>query len=57
MPQHDPRPAYPLPCPVCRSAMVGEKSTPDAEEFDKFACLNCGAEVMRENSRPDDASA
>ena len=47
---------YPLPCPVCKTAMIGEKSDP-AADYDRFTCLRCGAVVVRESSTPDDSTA
>ncbi len=57
MTQGKKRPKYPLPCPVCRNAMIGEKTSPDAQEYDKFVCLNCGAIVLREDSAANDREA
>ena len=48
---------YPLSCPVCKTAMIGEKSIPTLAEYDRFVCLRCGAVVLREDSRPDDSTA
>jgi hypothetical protein len=33
-------------CPVCRIAMVAERSAPDLAEPDAFRCLNCGSVVV-----------
>ena len=41
---------YPVPCPVCTVAMVGERSTPENEHFDIHRCLNCGT-VIDESGR------
>ena len=43
---------YPLPCPVCGSAMVGEKSEARLPDYDSFQCLNCGTLVL-EDDTPD----
>ena len=48
---------YPIPCPVCRTAMIGHKSDPGQPDFDRFECLNCGAVVLREDSTPDPSTA
>ncbi len=49
---------YPLlPCPVCRTALIGEKSDPSLNDYDRFRCLNCGAVVVREETAPDDSTA
>jgi transposase-like protein len=49
---------YPLlPCPVCKTAMIGEKSAPNLPGYDRFVCLHCGAVVLREDSKPDDSTA
>jgi hypothetical protein len=47
---------YPLRCPVCRTAMVGEKSSPEAADYDRHRCFNCGATVDF-SSPPDDDEA
>ena len=49
---------YPLSCPVCTVAMIGEKSDPERDDFDIHRCLNCGT-VIDESGRvapeqPDD---
>jgi predicted RNA-binding Zn-ribbon protein involved in translation (DUF1610 family) len=36
---------YPRPCPVCRTAMIGEKMRADAEGLDHFACPACGTTI------------
>ena len=36
---------YPRPCPLCSSAMIGEKDAPDAAEYVRFACLACGTTI------------
>lgn len=41
----DRRRPYPLACPVCRQAMIGEKSSPEIEDFDRHRCLICGVVV------------
>lgn len=43
---------YPRTCPVCRSAMVGERLTPTALRFSRHVCLSCGT-VIEEPSGPD----
>ena len=48
---------YPLPCPVCKTAMIGEKSDPDLPDYDRFECFRCGAVVLHEGSAPDDSTA
>ena len=48
---------YPLPCPVCKTAMIGEKSDPNQPDYDRFECFRCGAVVLREDSAPDDSTA
>ena len=48
---------YPLPCPVCKTAMIGQKTDPALPDFDRFECLRCGAVVLREGSEPDDSTA
>ena len=53
----DMRPGYPLPCPVCKTAMIGEKSDPALPDYDRFRCLHCGAVVVREDSAPDASTA
>ena len=37
--------SYPRVCPVCRQAMIGEKSDPDGDEFDFYRCLHCGCVI------------
>jgi hypothetical protein len=37
---------HPRICPVCRIAMVAERSAPDLGEPDVFRCLNCGSVVV-----------
>ena len=41
----DKKQPYPLPCPVCGTSMVGEKSDPEADEFELHRCLSCGSTV------------
>jgi hypothetical protein len=41
----DRRRAYPRLCPVCRHTMIGERSSPEIEDFDLYRCLNCWAVV------------
>lgn len=48
---------YPLPCPVCSTAMIGEKSDPSSPDYDRFECLACGAVVLREDSAPENSTA
>lgn len=48
---------YPLPCPVCRAAMIGQKSDPGLPDYDRFECLACGAVVLREDSAPESSTA
>ncbi len=48
---------YPLPCPVCGTAMIGQKTDPKLPDNNRFECLRCGAVVLRENSAPDDITA
>ena len=48
---------YPLPCPVCKTAMIGQKTDPSLADYDRFECLRCGALVLREDSSPGDSSA
>ncbi len=48
---------YPIPCPVCRTAMIGEKTVPTLPDYDRFVCLRCGAVVLREDSQPDNSTA
>jgi hypothetical protein len=48
----DQSPTYPLKCPVCGTSMVGEKSDPEAKDFDLHCCLNCGA-VVRTSQESD----
>jgi uncharacterized Zn finger protein len=50
--EEDQRLIYPLRCPVCGTSMVGEKSHPEAEEFDLHRCLNCGT-VVQTSGEPD----
>jgi hypothetical protein len=46
---------YPRPCPVCGTAMVGEKGGPDRAEFVRLACFHCGATIeARTAMRGDD---
>ena len=47
----------PLPCPVCKTAMIGQKSDASRQDYDRFECLRCGTVVIREDSTPDEASA
>jgi hypothetical protein len=37
---------HPKVCPVCRIAMVAERSAPDLADPDAFRCLNCGSVVV-----------
>jgi len=46
---------YPMPCPVCRSAMVGEKSQPEQPDYDSFHCLNCGTVVIEDDAPEPEA--
>ena len=48
---------YPLPCPVCKTAMVGHKTDPNQRDYDRFECLHCGAVVRREDSAPEASTA
>ncbi len=48
---------YPLPCPVCKTAMIGHKTDPSLPDFDRLECPRCGAVVVRENSTPSDSTA
>ena len=48
---------YPLPCPVCKTAMIGQKTDPSLPDYDRFECLRCGAVVLREDSAPNDSTA
>jgi len=36
---------YPLSCPICGVAMIGEKSNPEREDFAIHRCLNCGSVI------------
>ena len=45
---------YPVPCPVCRVAMVGERSREDSVEIDIQRCLNCGTVLVETDRRPAD---
>ena len=47
---------YPLPCPVCKTAMVSHHPDPDQPGLDRFECLRCGAVVIREGPPSDDMS-
>jgi len=38
-------PKYPRPCPICATAMVGERAGPDSPEYVRLACLNCGTTI------------
>lgn len=51
----EPKPPYPLRCPVCGAAMVGEKFEPDSPDFDMHHCLNCDTivEVPQEPTDED----
>ena len=35
----------PRPCPVCRVAMVAEKSDPQSPRYDRYVCFNCGTVI------------
>jgi transposase-like protein len=48
---------YPLACPVCKTAMVGQKTDASRQDYDRFECLLCGTVVTREDSTPDNATA
>ncbi len=48
---------YPLPCPVCKTAMIGQKSDPNLPDYDRFECFRCGAVVVREDLSPGDSTA
>jgi hypothetical protein len=50
---------HPKACPVCRIAMVAERSAPDLAEPDAFRCLNCGSVVVgaREGDALDGTAA
>jgi hypothetical protein len=50
--EQDQRPTYPLKCPVCGTSMVGEKSDPQAEDFELHRCLSCGT-IVRVSGEPD----
>jgi hypothetical protein len=54
---HKNKQRYPLPCPVCRTAMIGHKTDPSLPDYDRFECLRCGAVVLREDSGPDASTA
>lgn len=43
--EKDNKQPYPLPCPVCGTSMVGEKSDEESEDFDLHRCLSCGSVV------------
>jgi len=49
---------YPLSCPVCTVAMIGERSDPEREDFDIHRCLNCGTVIDESGKaaweKPDD---
>jgi hypothetical protein len=45
---------YPLHCPVCRTAMIGEKSSPEAADYDLYRCFNCAAVVDFTSPADDD---
>ncbi|MFO1185706.1 MAG: hypothetical protein U1E56_13125 [Bauldia sp.] len=38
----EPTHTYPRRCPVCRIAMMGERSDPSKGEDDRFHCTSCG---------------
>ena len=40
-------------CPTCGLAMIGEKSVPGSEKYDRFSCMNCGT-VVETSSEPGD---
>ena len=47
-------------CPICGIAMQARKSLPEAEQFDRFECLNChttivAAPVPDSGAQDDDA--
>jgi len=44
---------YPLRCPVCGTAMVGEKRT-DGRGWARHSCLNCGAIVELDGGDEDE---
>jgi hypothetical protein len=48
---------YPLSCPVCTVAMIGEKSDPEREDFDIHRCLNCGAVIDESRKIAGDGAA
>jgi transposase-like protein len=43
---------YPLACPICTVAMIGETSDPERSDPDTFRCLNCGTVVLRRRKPP-----
>jgi hypothetical protein len=51
---------YPFSCPICRVAMVGEKSREDLAGYDVQRCLRCdtvvhiGAPAAEEDRKDDD---
>lgn len=42
-------------CPICGIAMQARKSHPEADQFDRFECLNCQATIV-EAPVPDSGS-
>ena len=51
---------YPVPCPVCRIAMIGEKREPDDTTWARHRCFNCGAVIELAGGgreEPDDDGA
>ncbi len=50
---------YPLSCPLCRIAMVGERSDEAGGERDVQRCFNCGTvvELAPDANREEDEGA
>ena len=43
----------PRACPICRLAMVANKSRDDLDRPDVFRCLNCGTEIHEGPRKPE----
>ncbi len=52
--EQDPKPHYPLSCPLCGIAMIGEKTEPEQPDFDLHRCLSCGTVVEIPGLPPSD---
>jgi hypothetical protein len=41
-------PRLPKSCPLCRIAMIGERSDPNRADFDIYRCLRCDSTIRME---------